>query len=635
MDLSKLSDDELIALKDGDLSKLSDETLLSLKEPEKSFDFGGLAREAVQGATFEFADELEAAAKGGLEFVKGGEFTPAYERSMQDIAREREVFQQENPNLALAAQLAGGLTTGLAGGARLAGAKALQGLPSLAKTGLIGATEGTVYGAGTGKDAQERIEKGVFGGVVGGLAGPALQLAGSGVGSVAKPFYDAARRKLSSDPASDAAGALSSVLVKEGVKDVTKLAPSRGAQATLADITATGRGVLEGLASDPNIPGVRALSEKTLKGRAEGQVGRISESLVEGIDVDPNLGFRDFVNKLEFERGALAKPLYEEAEKTPIKLTKSIQAYVKKDSKLKELRDVYKDANEAKDLKLELGEDVNPFVFLNDWKISLDNKIGSLLASGEKQKASKLIEIKNKVVGDIDKNNPAYSKAREVWAGKTQMISAADQGKKILRTDADDLDDFIESYSKSEKEAFRVGAYKAIREQMLGAVKGNNSARRIMPEIKLERIKRAFPDEKSFNKFRNDLEFEAKIFDTNQVLTNSLTALRQSGKELVQDMTPEEVNMIGSNVSDIAAQALKKLTKRKLSDEAKLELGRIVLTPINELNEDLVKRMNRTIIMQFPASERSKAIGFMREINKPSVSGAMYGVGAGKLAEEL
>ncbi|NBS71400.1 hypothetical protein EBT31_21185, partial [bacterium] len=68
-------------------------------------------RSLAQGATFGFADELEAAARSILP----GE---TYEQAIQDVRGKMAAYQQERPMEALAYEVGGGLLTGLAGGGR-------------------------------------------------------------------------------------------------------------------------------------------------------------------------------------------------------------------------------------------------------------------------------------------------------------------------------------------------------------------------------------------------------------------------------------------------------------------------------------------------------------------------------------
>lgn len=184
---------------------------------EQSFE-GGLLRTAAQGATFGFSDELGGLARAFNPFddVKG--FGAGY-RSGRDEARQNlAAFRETNPMAALAAEAAGGIVTGVAGGAALRGAAGLgtKLLPQLASRGalagaggqaesarrtaqllgegggllskmksaaLIGGLEGAAYGVGAGGEdpganlgdsISSRIRSGAMGAGVGTLGGGLL-----------------------------------------------------------------------------------------------------------------------------------------------------------------------------------------------------------------------------------------------------------------------------------------------------------------------------------------------------------------------------------------------------------------------------------------------------------------------------
>jgi hypothetical protein len=157
----------------------------------------GLARSAAQGATFNFADEIEAGARALYDTAVGSApFSESYGRNVADIRQSLEGFREEHPALAFGAELGGAVLAPGLGAAKFAGTAA----PTLAGRvvrGLgVGAAAGGLAGAGAAEGGLAERGKGAVGGaVVGGGIGAAIPLAGAAaakIGRVAK-FWDKAR----------------------------------------------------------------------------------------------------------------------------------------------------------------------------------------------------------------------------------------------------------------------------------------------------------------------------------------------------------------------------------------------------------------------------------------------------------
>ncbi|MFT4046962.1 MAG: hypothetical protein QM661_09730 [Solimonas sp.] len=170
----------------------------------------GLAREATEGATFGWGDEIglggaalaaKAAQKLGVAPDTGQSLGEIYDDMRSHYDSERKQFSDEHPVASTAANIAGGVATGGLGGAGIIGKAAQAG--KLATAGALagtGAVEGALAGAGNA-DEGERLKGAAEGGAVGAVAAPA----GAAV-----------------------VGGAARTLAKRGaVKDVEKLVPSR------------------------------------------------------------------------------------------------------------------------------------------------------------------------------------------------------------------------------------------------------------------------------------------------------------------------------------------------------------------------------------------------------------------------
>jgi hypothetical protein len=138
----------------------------------------------------------------------------------------------------------------------------------------------------------------------------------------------------------------------------------------------------------------------------------------------------------------------------------------------------------------------------------------------------------------IDRNNAAYKRARNYWAGETSAMDAMQMGRNFLRLDEDELAADIRKMSKSEKEAFRLGAMQNVLDRMGGAQMGEtvtgavgNPARDLIKNPRTVRLLGlTFDDKTVFNRFINRLEDETEMRLTSaQVLRGSQTAETTTG----------------------------------------------------------------------------------------------------------
>ena len=194
MDLSQLSDADLMALKANDLSKMSDAGLMALKggqvteqQPVKQVPEIPQWQSAIVGAGKGIVDPALAIAQ-----YSGGK--PA--EISQAIQQRMKPFQEANPMTFGAGQIGGGMLTG---GALIKGAGMI---PSFARANpyLQGAAIGGASGALTptetgasGMEALQELPQKVGYGALGGAGGTAI---GRGVANVIAPKLSEAAQKL-------------------------------------------------------------------------------------------------------------------------------------------------------------------------------------------------------------------------------------------------------------------------------------------------------------------------------------------------------------------------------------------------------------------------------------------------------
>lgn len=161
-------------------------------QPEKQFEgnWYDKPRAALQGTTLGLSDEAgNAIAAATAKLVDGADFSDVY-KDLQKISQdEMDAYRDAHPYEAGMLELAGGVATGLVGGAKAAGSKAGKVIAAKfspwVRNAAVGAAEGGVYGAGSAKEG-ERGTGALVGGGVGLVAAPVIGAAGT----VGKKYLD-------------------------------------------------------------------------------------------------------------------------------------------------------------------------------------------------------------------------------------------------------------------------------------------------------------------------------------------------------------------------------------------------------------------------------------------------------------
>jgi hypothetical protein len=142
------------------------------------------ARSGVQGMTFGLADESYGLMQGIGSMVRGEGFSKGYEEGVKGFREREKAGKERNPVTAMAAEIAGGMGTGL-GLARGGVTLMRQGmiLPHAMGAGAVeGAGYGALYGAGNAEGGlQDRAQGAAEGAAIGGVIGGSVPAVARGV----------------------------------------------------------------------------------------------------------------------------------------------------------------------------------------------------------------------------------------------------------------------------------------------------------------------------------------------------------------------------------------------------------------------------------------------------------------------
>jgi hypothetical protein len=583
--------------------------LLRSDTPVNVNPIAGTARAALQGATFGWSDEIGGAlAALAGSFRTGESFDDAYSKIHQQLQDKREKFSKDNPGVALGAEIAGGLATGVLGGAKALGGQAFRQATNAGKIGRtmgVGAAQGGVYGGGAA-DQGDTLEGAASGAALGAVAAPvvggALNAAGRGLGATAN--YVGA--KLAESPRSKAERVLRQTAEASGrtgdeIADKYAALNTRNNRvfgertakdAALVDVNDSFRTV--GRAAMNRQGTARDAGREFVEKRQAAQQERLMEAIESVAGSKSEYGSTFKRKMLELQQQS--KPLYD----------KAFQAGIRTNQKLESLKGAKgKDQPKAilawayNKARGQLGPGANE---LEVWHLAkseyISDAIGKAVRKGENAKARRLIAQKNDLMDLLTQQNPAYKEATEAYADGISLVNAIKLGREFLKKDVEDLTDLVLGMSKSEKELFQLGAVKALG-KMMDKTGTNRDARLKLinsREMK-EKLTLVMDDVDTFLK---QAGIEDSFTQTRQMLTgNSTTELQQQASRSLDDaVDPGPMQaIVNANPQALVGKIIEGVSKNNATPEVIDELGKILFNQ-NLSRQDILRIFNQPRIRQ-------------------------------------
>lgn len=494
----------------------------SIAAAPKPDERGNIADSIAKGATLGFSDEI-AGALGAIPaaFQTGSSIPDAY-RGIRDAARGNEqAFAERNPGTALAAEIGGGVLTGGLGAGRAAAVNVAKSVPKLAGVGAgVGATAGLGNSEGEtiGAMATDTAIGGAVGGVAGVLLPPVAKAIGKGV--TAPMRYAQATRAARPVKKLGQAIARDDMTPEKVAAELRKLPKG----AAIAD---AGGENLQTLGRDVTVqPGrARNIARALFDGRRKEAPKRIDDAVRSALKQEGD--FYPAKKALADEMKTAAAPFYDEAYKAPVSLNPKLKAILK--------RPVMQDAlRQGQKLAKNEGDVIGGNMQLLDYaKRALDDQRSVAIRTGNNQLARAITKTKQELVGELDAQVPAYGKARAAFAGPKALDDALDTGRKFMSEDAEIIAEMIQDMTASEKQFFRMGAIRDIRDKVLSKSDTADAYKAIFNSpLKREKIQALFPNAREFAKFQRAMQGEARMFETGtKAMANSSTANKLAGVE--------------------------------------------------------------------------------------------------------
>ena len=464
-------------------------------------------------------------------------------------------FKRPQEAIEKARKLVGPTGTALAEGAGMLPSAVFSGGGGLLRQIGKGAAYGTGTGIGlseTGRELPSAVGYGALGAVAPTIA-PALGFVAGG----AKGLVDVGRGLMKS-PVEKGLERIGQRMQSQGLTDVSEKALSSVRPTTFAEDVApvsTGEG-LEGLLQEASrsVGPARTETLGLLRAREAARPSRITDELVEL----PQGSIDDAIENVVKKRAKLTSPLYKEAIEdfrvVGYEARKDFMNTVDPESGFK-LRDIVSFpavSSAIKDAKITLANEgikipkgamlvtkipkkemPQIMKLLDQTKKNLDDKIGAAKRSGADNEARVLDNLKNQLVRSLDEANVSYKQARQVSEKYFKLRDAGQAGKDIFQVGkkaptAKEIQRTVSGYTPPEKELFRMGVGQQVKD--LIADNDITQIKKLLKTKAMDKLKSAWPNEKSFNKFINTLRAEVKMAESAKAMTT------KTASESVRDM---------------------------------------------------------------------------------------------------
>jgi hypothetical protein len=548
MDLTKLSDADLEALAAGNVGKMSDAGLrvVSGAKGNESFQAGrdsslrGLYS-VLQGPTFGFADEIGGAVGGGLKTLFGSGSLKDNYTNVRDFMRgAAKQTEEEDPLFTQATRMVAGLPTMFLPGMQAAPVAGMA--RNALQAGKIGAITGGLSGLGNSEAenltgaAMDTAKGAALGGALGAGSVPVARGMGNVADVVGSRLSDSvagryAREKVAESLLRDARGTVAQASPDAAIGQAAAKLQKLGPEARLVD--AGGQNMRQLLDTITTLPGqTKNAAEAAILSRQAGRADRLRGAAEAGLNPS-GIRLQDTIDDLIARRSEAAGPLYENLYKTGVFVNDELKGLIDAANKLgagskgqqiaTANRQPYGIGPETKWAPMRqldyLKQGLDDIIEANKNEFGKLNKVGASVQN-----------LKQDLVSLLDQQTKgAYKQAREAFAGPSQLLDAAKEGRRIWSQDDTGITKALQSMTQGEQEAFKIGAAEALR-QKLGNQGGQTEVLKMWRDkTTREKLQAVFGDERSFRQFASAAAGEARMRGLESVGRGSQTAARQFG----------------------------------------------------------------------------------------------------------
>lgn len=242
-----------------------------------------------------------------------------------------------------------------------------------------------------------------------------------------------------------------------------------------------------------------------------------------------------------------------------------------------------------------------------------------------------LIGLKKRIIGEVDNltidpktGKSVYAAARDAYAGPAALKSAIERGRKFWSDSGEKLADTMEGLTKSEQQAFRIGAAESLRERV-GGPRGQNELLNMWKNRNIrERFQELLGDDVKYSDVKRMIDNEAvlKQLESLGPSRNSRTFSREAAAEDQGLGVAADMLDLGIAAKTGAIPGMTRIAGRQLSRMA---------TP-----EPVRDAMGDVLLQQYLPAEM-KALMVAQEIirRQRALASTTSGTAAGKAATGL
>ncbi|CCM77129.1 hypothetical protein [Rhizobium mesoamericanum] len=489
------------------------------------------------------------------------------------------------------------------------------------KGGAQGAAVGAAQAAGHDTD----IGQGAAAGAAFGAAVPAALGIGKTVGgAVLKPVADAVRAR--ANPSGYAAGKIAERLNNGGMS--VDQAAARAARDGLSLADVGGSSTRDLLRTTTNIPGpARSRVASQLALRQMGQGDRLKRVVGQTL-ADPD-GYLAAKDEIAETAKKIAGPLYREAEKTPIHFTKELEGIINTPAGRRALAKAEElAANEQvpfKQMFVNIADDgTATFKRVPDqraWqyiKTALDDMVDAETDSITKKVTNDgriINNLKNRMLSELDAQNPTYAAARKAWGGQQSLDKALEFGRTAMSQSPESVRRSLAAMGAPEKEAARAGAAEWIRNSIDQAGFTNNAILKFFSNRQqVKNLRALFDNDAQFKTFRQAIFAEAKKRSTYDAVRGNSTTARQMADMFETGGASEGFNTAKTAVTQgVIPAALQFVGSRLrmlggLTPQVADNISKRLMTTSPEVRAQITSELQRIEQARISAAEKSQAV---------------------------